>query len=164
MPTDFQRSKLIMISKKTTPNECEDYRTISLFSYTSKVLARIIHRRILSKMEKRVEDQFGFRKGRGTGEAILLLKLIQKKRLKKGLKTYMTFVDLEKAFHNIEWMRMFKILKEIRIKFKDRKVIWNLYKEKNAKIKIEDKEERFTDDILILEESGRTRKNIEEHG
>lgn len=74
IPINFQRSKLIILSKKVRVNKCEDYRTISLLSYSSKVLARIKYRRIQNKMKERVgENQFEFRKGRGIGEAILSL-------------------------------------------------------------------------------------------
>lgn len=41
-------------------------------------------------------------------------------KLKKGLNTYVVaFVNLEKVFdNNVEWTRMFNILKEIVLKFK----------------------------------------------
>ncbi len=139
VPIDFQKSKLVMIPKKAKASKCEDYRTISLLSHASKILTRIIHKRIQSKVEENIgEDQFGFRKGKGTREAILSLRIILEKRLKKGLNTYVAFVDLEKAFDNVEWTRMFKVLKEIGIKFKERRAIWNLYKEQKAEINVEE--------------------------
>ncbi|XKL68384.1 hypothetical protein PGB90_003875 [Kerria lacca] len=70
-------------------------------------------------MKERVgEDQFGFRGGRETREAILCLRLVLEKRLKKGLDAYVAFVDLEKAFDNEEWTRLFSMLKEIGVKYK----------------------------------------------
>jgi uncharacterized protein YabE (DUF348 family) len=47
----------------------------------------------------------------------------------------MAFVDLEKALNNMEWNRMFEILKEIGVKYKDRRIIYSLYKNQNAVVK-----------------------------
>jgi hypothetical protein len=45
---------------------CSNYRTISLISHASKVLLKIIHRRIRPKMKEEVaEEQAGLRPGRG---------------------------------------------------------------------------------------------------
>ncbi|XKL65586.1 hypothetical protein PGB90_009006 [Kerria lacca] len=111
VPEDYQKSRLVMIPKKEGARKYEDYRTISLLPHASKILTRIVHRRIQDRMEERVEgDQFGFRRGRGTREAILCLRLVLEKRLKKGLDTYVAFVDLEKAFDNVEWTRLFNIV------------------------------------------------------
>ncbi|XKL68323.1 hypothetical protein PGB90_003814 [Kerria lacca] len=100
---DYQKSRLVMILKKAGARKCEDYRTINLLPHASKILTRIVHRRIQGRMEERVgEDQFGFRKGRGTREAILCLRLLLEKRMKKRLDTYVAFVDLKKAFDNVD--------------------------------------------------------------
>ncbi|XKL64100.1 hypothetical protein PGB90_004186 [Kerria lacca] len=103
VPEDYQKNRLVMIPKKAGIRKCEDYRTISLLWQASKILTGIVHRRIQGRMEERVgEDQFGFWRGRGTREAILGLRLILEKRLKIRLDTYVAFVDLEKAFDNVE--------------------------------------------------------------
>lgn len=44
------------------------------------------------------EDQFGFRSEKGTREAMLAIQLILEKRKDVNRKTYVTFIDLEKAF------------------------------------------------------------------
>lgn len=90
-------------------------------------------------MEQKVEavlseDQFGFRKNRGTREAILALKLIIEKRMEMNMKTFIAFIDIEKAFDNVKWDKMFQILKAIGINYRDRRVIWNLYRNETAVI------------------------------
>ncbi|XKL67517.1 hypothetical protein PGB90_003008 [Kerria lacca] len=140
VPEHYQRSRLLVIPKKAGARKCDDYRTISLLSHACKILTGILHRRIQGRIKERVrEDQFGFRRGRRTKEAILCLRFILEKRLKKRLDTYVAFVDLEKAFDNVEWARLFSMLREIGVKYKNRRVIWNLYKEQKAEIKVEDK-------------------------
>jgi hypothetical protein len=72
-------------------------------THTSKILIRIINRRIEQKVVYCLaEDQFGFRRSKGTREAILL-----EKRIDRNKKTYMAFVDLEKEFDYVDWNRMF---------------------------------------------------------
>lgn len=56
-------------------------------------------------------------------------------RIKKPM--YIAFVNLEKAFYNVNWEILFIILKYINIDIKDRKVIKELYsKEKTVLIEI----------------------------
>ena len=141
MPEDFKRSVIVTIPKKAGADKCEYYRTISLLSHASKILTRIIYRRIEKRIDEELgEDQFGFRKNRGTREAILALRLIMESRYKKGKDTYMAFVDIEKAFDNVKWNKMFEILKETGIKFNERRTILNLYKGQKAMIRIEGEE------------------------
>jgi hypothetical protein len=40
---------------------------------------------------------------------------------------FIAFVDLEKAFDNVQWKELFKILKRIGIKY-NRRFIYNMYK------------------------------------
>ena len=101
IPSDFQKNVMIPIPKKAGADRCEYYRTISLISHSCKILTRIIYRRMEKLVEANLgEDQFGFRRNVGTREAILTLRLILEKRLRKGKPTFMAFVDLEKAFDN----------------------------------------------------------------
>jgi len=82
IPKDFTQSRTILIPKKGNPTDCNNYRTISLLTHASKILLNIIKNRIWKKMETNLgEDQFGFRQGMGTREAILALRTIAKRRL-----------------------------------------------------------------------------------
>jgi len=63
---------MIPIPKKKKSEKCEDHRTISLITHASKILTKIIHKRIETKINDNLEeDQFGFRKNIGTREAML---------------------------------------------------------------------------------------------
>ena len=65
--------------------------------------------------ENLAEDQFGFRKNRGTREAILCLRNIVEKSFEVNQKVYIAFVDLLKTFNNVNWNVMMKILEMIKI-------------------------------------------------
>lgn len=117
--------------------ECENYRTISLLSHTSKLMLNIVKNRIKRKIETNLEeDQFGFRAGRGTREAILALRMILERRIEVNRKTYLTFIDLKKAFDKVDWKLLFRGIKEIGMDWKDRRLILNLYKKQRTEIEI----------------------------
>ena len=46
IPSDFEKNIIIPIPKKKRAEKCEDFRTISLTTHASKILTRIIYRRI----------------------------------------------------------------------------------------------------------------------
>jgi len=141
IPRDFEKSLIFTLPKKPKADKCENYRTISITSHALKIITRIIYRRIEPKVEDYLEDdQFGFRKSRGSREAILTLRLLLEGRIRKNKMTAMAFVDLEKAFDNVNWDVMFGILRRAGIKYRERKFILNLYKSQTAVIKIEDQE------------------------
>jgi len=80
VPEDFEKCVMIPIPKKQKAEKCEEYRTLSLISHASKILTKIVHKRIEKKIEDNLtEDQFGFRKNKGTRETILCLRLIIEK-------------------------------------------------------------------------------------
>ena len=61
-----------------------------------RVIEKIIRERI--SMD---DMQFGFMPGRGTTDAIFILRQLQEKHLAKTKKLYFAFVDLEKAFDRV---------------------------------------------------------------
>jgi len=57
--------------------KCNDYRTISLIAHTAKIVTNIFRRRIEKKIEEVLGgDLFGFRRGKGTRDAIGMLRII----------------------------------------------------------------------------------------
>jgi len=68
IPKDFKESIIIPISKKSTVDKCNEFRTISLMAHVAKFLVKIICTRIEIIVEKELsDDQFRFRKNKGTG-------------------------------------------------------------------------------------------------
>ncbi|KAI5717312.1 hypothetical protein M8J77_003669 [Diaphorina citri] len=137
IPEDFIKSKTITIPKKGNATECSNYRTIAILSHASKILLNIVKNRLKSKVDQHLsDDQFGFRTGKGTREAILALRQILERRIAVNKPTYATFIDLEKAFDKINWKLLFQILKDKGINWRDRRVIFNLYKTQTTQIDI----------------------------
>jgi len=68
---------MISLKKKPQATKCSDHRIISLIAHTAKIVAKILRRRIEKKIEDALGvDQFGFIKGKGTRDAIGMLRII----------------------------------------------------------------------------------------
>ena len=67
-PKDFKEVTVIALKKKPQATKCSDNRTISLIAHTAKIVAKLL--RIENKIQDVLgEDQFGFRRGKGTWDA-----------------------------------------------------------------------------------------------
>src|SRR3989442_14280020 len=107
VPVDWRRSWMVNVYKgKGNALECSSYRGIKLLEHVLKVLERGIEAR-LRKNVKIDEMQFGFSPGKGTTDAIFIVRQVQEKFLGKQKELWMAFVDLEKAFdrvpHEVLW-------------------------------------------------------------
>ena len=75
-PEEFMEV-LLPIHKKNNAKKCKRFMTIGMISRTAKTILRIVNRRLRSNMEEELEEeQFGFRKGRGTRDAVGLVQTI----------------------------------------------------------------------------------------
>jgi hypothetical protein len=80
-PKDFTKVTMIALKKKPLATKCSDHRTVSLIAHTAKIVAKIFRRRIEKKIEDVLGDQFGFRRGKGTRDAIRMLRIISERNL-----------------------------------------------------------------------------------
>ena len=79
-PQDWKRSVFTPIPKKGNAKECSNYCTISLISYTSKVMLKILQAMLQQYMNHELPNvQAGFRKGRGARNQIANIHWIIKK-------------------------------------------------------------------------------------
>ena len=75
---------------------CGNYRGIKLMSHTMKILERIIERRL--REETTIGDeQFGFMPGRGTTDAIFVLRKLMEKHRENPKGLHMVFIDLDRV-------------------------------------------------------------------
>ena len=115
---------MIPLPKKTNAVECEDHRTISLIPHASKIMLKILAKRIESKSREFIgKNQFGFRKGCGTRQAIGVMRMLCERSIEHGNSVYICFVDFEKAFDRVNWAKMMSVLKSIHIDWKIRRTI-----------------------------------------
>jgi hypothetical protein len=76
------------------------YRGVKLLEHCMKIVERVFERRLREVVE--VNDmQCGFMPGKGTIDALFMVRMLQEKYDRKKKKLYMCFVDLEKAFDRV---------------------------------------------------------------
>jgi hypothetical protein len=76
-PKEFTEVTVITLNKTPLATKCSDQRTISIIAHTAKTVVKILRRRIEMKTEDVFgEDQIGFRRGKGTRNAIEKLRII----------------------------------------------------------------------------------------
>ena len=101
-PKVWTQSLIITIPKKGNIQLCQNYRTISLISHSSKVMLKILLTRLNSQAEGIIkEEQAGFRAGRSTVEQIFNLRIISERYLQHQQHLYHIFVDFKKAFDRV---------------------------------------------------------------
>ena len=86
IPTDWTKSTLVPLYKgKGDPLVCGSYRAIKLLEQGMKVLERVLEKRIRSQVK--IDDmQFGFMPGKGTMDAIFIVRQMQEKHQAKKKK------------------------------------------------------------------------------
>jgi len=139
-PKDFCETTLIPIPKKNNATDCKDFRTISLISHASKIVLRILTKRLEGKANGYISNtQFGFRKGVGTREAIAALRLICERKIDLNQDIHICFIDFEKAFDKVNWRLLLDTLQYIGIDWRERRMIRNLYLNQEAVVRINNK-------------------------
>jgi hypothetical protein len=107
-----------------------DHRTISLIAHTAKIIAKILRRRIEKKIEGVLgEEQFGFRRGKGTMDAIGMMRIIAERTLEIDEELRVCFIHWQKAFDHVNWTKLMQILKRIGIDWREIRLISKLYME-----------------------------------
>jgi hypothetical protein len=125
---------MVALKKKPKARKCTDHRTDSLTAHAAKVVASVIRRRSEKKIEDLLrEDQFGFRKGKGTRDAILMLRIITERTLYIGKEICICFIDCQKASYRAKWTKLLEILKKTGIDWCERRLISKLYMDHSDK-------------------------------
>lgn len=146
MPEEWKTSVVVPIFKgKGDAMSCGSYRGVKLLEHAMKIVERVIVWRI-RKLVTLNENQCGFMPGKGTMDALFVVRRLQEEYRAKGRNLYMCFVDLEKAFDRVprkvmEWAMRKKGLPEVMVK-----AVMSLYDGAKTKVKIDSK---LTDEFSV---------------
>ena len=118
IPKDWKHSKLVALWKGASKGDKDDpkaYRGLQIGSTLCKILVIIIINRLKTWYELQLlDEQQGFRSGRGTTDGVYIVKRIHEISNKMKKTVYALFVDLAAAFDHIVREHMFDtILKRI---------------------------------------------------
>ena len=101
-PDMCTKAVIVPIHKKGDTNVADNYRGVSLLSFTGKCYTTILNKRLYEWLEdnkKIAETEAGFRKGHSTTDHVFTLyAIIQKCLSKQDGKLHVAFTDLKNAF------------------------------------------------------------------
>jgi hypothetical protein len=103
-PQAFKIAILHPIYKSGDRGSVNNYRPISILTAFSKILEKILNKRLLDFLDSHniiAENQYGFRKNKSTEDAVLNLTEAVVRNLEHSLKTIGIFLDLSKAFDTV---------------------------------------------------------------
>ena len=114
-PTPWTQSLVITLPKKGNLQQCQNYQTISLISYPSKVMLKMILNRLKPQAKIMAEEQAGFRAGRSTTQQIFNLRILCEKYLQHQQDFYHVFIDFKKAFGRVWHAALWATMKKYNI-------------------------------------------------
>lgn len=119
VPEDLKIANVIPIFKAGETSLPANYRPISLLSALSKVIEKVVNVRLIKYLEHNsllAENQFGFRAGRSTEDAVTQLVDTVVGKMDKGQKCMGVFLDLAKAFDTVSRPILLKKLEGLGIR------------------------------------------------
>ena len=75
-----------------------------------------------------------FRTGKGTRDAIGMMRIIAEQTLEIDEELCVCFIDWQKAFDRINWTKLMQLLKRTGIDWRERRLISKLYMEQKVKV------------------------------
>lgn len=118
-PDDLKKSVVIPIFKSGDSDCITNYRPISLLPTVSKVIEKLINKRLKSYLEKNnilAANQYGFRTNKSTEDAIRLVTSYIVDHIDNNKKVLGIFLDMKKAFDTVSVPVLIKRLEMIGIR------------------------------------------------
>ena len=137
IPQAFKEALIVVIFKKGSRLDCENYRPISLLSHVYKLFITIVANRIKNDLYASFPtSQAAYQPGRGTIEQVIALEQIIEKSIEFNHPAYIVFIDFTKAFDSIKLPFLWKLLnKTTNINKRYINLLKSTYENSNATIK-----------------------------
>lgn len=118
-PGVFKKALVHPIHKGGDRRDPNNYRPISVLTSLSKVMEKILNRRLINYLDKFdiiSENQYGFRRGLSTEDGVMELTKFITKNIDKKAKVIGTFLDLSKAFDTVSVPMLINKMEDIGIR------------------------------------------------
>ena len=136
MPTELLMARIVLIYKKGDTNLCENYRPISLLNTMYKIFAAAIQRRKEYGVDKHLQDtQYGFRKNRGTQEALYNIRRVITAGESSQNKTYLLLLGWAKAFDKVDQEKMVEAMGRLGLPDKMLRILTSFYRNPQFRVK-----------------------------
>jgi hypothetical protein len=113
IPEDWKKGVIVPIFKKGDKRVCGNYRGVTLLCQCAKLYEKILEKRLKDNVEEKLrEEQFGFRRGRSTIDAIFIMRQIMERKWEKDQTMHMAFLDLEKAYDRLPREKVWNCLEK----------------------------------------------------
>lgn len=126
-PKAFKKAVVHPIYKSGDRGSVTNYRPISVLTTLSKIFEKILNKRLLSYINKNnilSFNQFGFRSGKSTEDAVLKLTENILNNIENKLKSVAIYLDLSKAFDTVSIPKLLDKLEKVGI----RGLAFNIFK------------------------------------
>ena len=144
IPIQWKISEIILLFKKGSKKEIENYRPISLSSNIYKIFMKIVKNRIYNQLDlNQGIEQAGFRRNQSTIDHLQAINQVIETALEYQMETHMLFIDFHKAFDSVEHEYLWKGLKKQGIPLKLINILRSTYENSKAYIKLEKEGETF---------------------
>ena len=103
-PSPWKTAKVVPVFKKQSRSAVKNYRPVSLLSVVSKVMEKVINRRLVNYLEKEEllsAHQFGFRSGLGAADLLTALNHEWMNTINSGGAVRVLAVDIAGAFDKV---------------------------------------------------------------
>ena len=136
IPADWEESYILNLYKgKGEALDRGNYRGLKLTDQVMKLLERVLDSYIRN-MVCIDEMQFGFVPGRGTTDAIFIVRQLQEKYIAANKPLYFAFVDLEKAFDRVPRKVLWWALRSLGVEEWAVHVIQGMYSNTQSRVRV----------------------------
>ena len=136
VPTDWEESFIVCLYKgKGDALDRGNYRGLKLTEQAMKILERIVDG-LIRQVVSIDDSQFGFVPGRGTTDAIFVVRQLQEKYLAVNKRLYMAFVDLEKAFDRVPQKVIWWALRKLGVEEWIVRLVQRMYANARSRVRV----------------------------